>query len=63
MKGKAILFTALLMCITMMSLLSIYYIHKPSDGIAIEVMISMAVGGTFILLQCKGRGRSGEDKE
>ncbi len=53
----------LLMCLAMISLLSIYYIYKPSAGIAIEVMISMAVGGTFILLQCKGRSRSGEGKD
>ncbi|MGE6204442.1 hypothetical protein [Guptibacillus hwajinpoensis] len=60
---KNMLMIMFLMCLTIISLLSIYYIHKPSTGIAMEVMISMAVGGTFILLQCKGRSLSGEGEE
>lgn len=52
-----------LMCLTMISLLSIYYINKSPAGISKEVIISMVVGVMFVLVKSKRKGTDGEERE
>ncbi len=53
----------LLVCLTMLSLLSIYYINKSSTGISKEVIMSMVVGVTFVLVKSNRKGPNGEERE
>ncbi|WP_166000450.1 hypothetical protein [Bacillus sp. Cs-700] len=50
MKLKSLLVILLFICLTTMSTAAIYFINNKTPGINIPVIVSMVVGGMFVIL-------------
>ncbi|WP_273852060.1 hypothetical protein [Guptibacillus spartinae] len=62
MKIKGFLVEILLVCLTIINLIVLYKLNKNSAGMDFGVIVSMSVGGIFVILAVLKERRNGEGK-
>lgn len=62
MKIKGFLVEILLVCLTIINLIVLYKLNKNSAGMDFGVIVSMSVGGIFVILAALKERRNGEGK-